>query len=729
MSISLAPIQLVYQPKQRKTKSFQLIMKLSSMNFELRHATIGPDTSFTADWTFNLFLEKGGSNFTTFKDFEELLKKVGYTFSTADPKAIATEFIEGKADNSGSPAGIFIHDQIKLVFPALGNSTVPFTSKSLEVMANPHNLQEEDPYSFGWEVKVKFITTTGNSPAGNDVHYPEILPSTPDPFIFNEIQTLNNWLKMHYELLVAHNPNSTLGKTAGEVTGSIEHLANTIASNLKGPFRTQLLRSGGVNTSDIAFWTLIRKGTDELSFDKYSRFMNHVFCGEENEYAACNDLRNGTARLSNQRQLPFMHVDAYRAVKVATEAFLMVNCSVKKRFDSSDIEDITNNVRIIDGVPDEASLQDYYDRRYKVATSGVSAPIIPYLAVIREKMRSENIKNTAFDTALGNYINSRYPTADECFGLINEKLTEPCFLELIWSYWHEESMMVQGLHAICRRFQNIRGAKGLESLANLQIDPLRPLNNLLWGYIQDHQHRLTVRRRSYEYNHHYGISLKGDATQGMNFADPRSKFIEAFHTLLNLTSRFYKQADDVTVVPDGFPILNGLRETHLILGEGAGNQYGDLPSTSRAEMLMEQWLLARPEFRDFLPSRTMVAYPEPWMDRVSSLNQVLGYTNTSVLHFNYLAIYGEKILLSIRFGNWADTAISSHNAANWAHFWRKEIQGYIHAYRAVTGVDLSADNGLQRVDSLQPSAHLFRRLQEQRQAKGRSMNPSNMATR
>ena len=215
----------------------------------------------------------------------------------------------------------------------------------------------------------------------------------------------------------------------------------------------------------------------------------------------------------------------------------------------------------------------------------------------------------------------------------------------------------------------------------------------------------------------------------MNFADPRSKFIEAFHTLLNLASRFYKQADDVTVVPDGFPVLNGLRETHLILGEGAGNQYGDLPSTSRAEMLMEQWLLARPEFRDFLPSRTMVAYPAPWMDRVSALNQLLGYTNTSVLHFNYLAIYGEKILLSIRFGNWANTAISSHNAANWAHFWRKEIQGYIHAYRAVTGVDLSADNAMQRVDTLQPSIHLFRRLQEQRQAKSRSMNPSSMVTR
>jgi hypothetical protein len=725
MSVSLAPIRLVYEKNDVK-----LAMKLSSMNVELKHATLGPNTSFTTDWTFNLsLLKEDSSKFETFEKLIDLLENNGFSFANIqDQKEKATLFVEGRATvgEDNTAAGIFIHEQIKLAFPPLSSKENKFESESLQVMAVPQNKEEEDPFSFSWEVQVKYITKSGRG-TGSSVHYPAF--EATEPLSIIEKDAFNHWLKMHRELLVANNSNSALGKTSAEVTDSIEQLANTIAGNLKGPFRTQLIRTGGASTFDVAFWALIRKGTDELSFDKYSRFMNHVFCGEENEYAACDDLRLGTDRISRQRQLPFMHVDAYRAVKVATEAFLMVNCSVKKKFDSSDIEDITNNVRIIDGVPDEASLQDYYDKHYKISVSGVNAPIIPYLAVIREKMRSENIKTMSFDDALSNYIGSSYPTADECFGLINKKLTEPCFLELIWSYWHEESMMVQGLHAICRRFQNIRGAKGTEPLGNLQIDPLRPLNNLLWGYIQDHQHRLTVRRRAYEYNHHYGISLRGDATRGMNFADPRSKFIEAFHTLLNLASRFYKQADDVTVVPDGFPVLNGLRETHLILGEGAGNQYGDLPSTSRAEMLMEQWLLARPEFRDFLPSRTMVAYPAPWMDRVSALNQLLGYTNTSVLHFNYLAIYGEKILLSIRFGNWANTAISSHNAANWAHFWRKEIQGYIHAYRAVTGVDLSADNAMQRVDTLQPSIHLFRRLQEQRQAKSRSMNPSSMVTR
>jgi hypothetical protein len=726
MSYALAPIGLLYQEGPRSKKDpFKLVMNLSSINFELNQSSIGPNTSFTTDWAFNLTLEKNGSSpFNTFEGLSKLLQKSGFNFTATDAKAQVTEFVEGKA-NKGV-AGVFIHSQIRLAFEDLTKINA-FNSQGLQVLAVAQNAQENDPFSFVWEVKVKFNANTLQTVS--DVYFPQLVTPTPsNPLSLLNSDSSNSWLRLNRELLVTSDPSSSMGKTSADVTESIEQLANTLASNLKGTFRTQLIRSGGVSTYDVALWALIRKGTDELSFDKYAKFMNFLFCGG-NDYSPNGDLSDGIKRLSNQRQLPFMHIDAYRAIKIATEAFLMVNCSVKNIFDSSDIDDIVNNVRIIDGIPDEDALNDYYNNRYKVPVKGLSDPIIPYLAVIRRKMQSEDIKFISLDTALDKYIQSGKSSSDECFGLINEKLTKPCFLELIWSYWHEESMMVQGLHAICRRFQNIRGTGGLEPLANLEIDPLRPLNNLLWGYIQDYQHRLSVRRRAYEYNHHYGISLKGDATRGMNFADPRSRFIEALHTLLNLVSRFYKQADDVTVVPDGFPVLNGLRETHLILSEGAGNQYGDLPSTSRAEMLMEQWLLARPEFREFLPTRAMIAYPEPWMDRVAALNQVLGYTNTSVLHFNYLAVFGEKILLSIRFGNWADPAISSHNAANWAHFWRKEIQGYIHAYRAVTGVDLSADNGQQRVDVLQPSVHLFRRLQEQRQAKTQGASRAKIASR
>jgi hypothetical protein len=72
-------------------------------------------------------------------------------------------------------------------------------------------------------------------------------------------------------------------------------------------------------------------------------------------------------------------------------------------------------------------------------------------------------------------------------------------------------------------------------------------------------------------------------------------------------------------------------------------------------------------------------------------------------------------LLSIRFAAWSQ-AFNAEQGANWARFWRSEIQGYVHAYRAVTGVDLTADPSSSEqaaVRFLPPSVHLQRRLIQQ----------------
>ena len=125
---------------------------------------------------------------------------------------------------------------------------------------------------------------------------------------------------------------------------------------------------------------------------------------------------------------------------------------------------------------------------------------------------------------------------------------------------------------------------------------------------------------------------------------------------------------------------------------------------------MQEWLLARPEMREFLPSRVMVDYPEPWMDRVETMKTLQGWTDTSVMHFRDLGVFGEQVLLSVRFGAWP-SIIEPQNAANWARYWRPEIQGYVHGYRAVTGVDLT-----ERVDATLPALLLQRRLAPQRGA-------------
>jgi hypothetical protein len=279
-------------------------------------------------------------------------------------------------------------------------------------------------------------------------------------------------------------------------------------------------------------------------------------------------------------------------------------------------------------------------------------------------------------------------------------------------------MLTQTINAVSMRFQNRRTRPG-DPLANLEVDPLRPLNNVLWGWVQDEQHRLTVSRRAHEYDHEYGLKLVGRAVPALETADSRSTFLAAFHTLLQRCAYFFKEYDDKTVVPDAFPVLNALREVHLVLSEGAHNQFGDLPWVARQEMLMTEWIMARPEFREFLPTRIMVAYPEPWMDRVDAMKKLQGWTDTSVRHFRDLGVTGEKILLSIRFGNWSDIT-NQNQAANWAIFWREEIQWYINSYEAVTGVDLTSQIteaqqvGVAQARFLQPGVHLSRRLAAQK---------------
>ena len=490
-------------------------------------------------------------------------------------------------------------------------------------------------------------------------------------------------------------------------------------------------------TPDLPLWLTILESSDSLSFESYSAFMDLLFCNEKP-----GRFRDKILELKDKRFLPFNDTDSYRVLKAATEAFVMVNCGVK--LDQKDLTDETQikailNNRAVNIVEGGDSFDTIWKKKYlkdvenpkdhEGIKDNTEFATIPYLYLIRRKLKDFPLKKRSIDDLLdvlesngnGNSSSddeSRKLNEANCFGILSQKLTNSCCLELIWNYWHEEAMMVQGLNVISRRFQNIKISGKGDPLAGFEIDPLRPLNNLLWGYVQDEQHRLSLRRRAYEYEHHYGISLQGKAVPNLQPADRRSKFIEAFHRLLYLTAQFYLQEDNNVVTADAYPVRNALREVHLILSEGAHNQFGDLPTTARIEMLMQQWLLARPELRQFVPTRNMVAFPEPWMDNVAGLNKIMGWTDVSPLHYANLGIFGEQILCSIRLGSWSDSAITREQAAVWANFWRESIQEYIHAYRVVTGVDLAATTTRGKVDAMPPSYHLVRRLQQQQNGNG-----------
>jgi hypothetical protein len=511
-------------------------------------------------------------------------------------------------------------------------------------------------------------------------------------------------------------------------TASSAGLARKDVLNVDARTTTSLTRTETEPTDDLPLWVAIRNSTEALSFNNYLRFMDFLFCGKDDRSSLKEfergrfNMQDGKVdtyqKLRDKRSLPFTDADAYRVVKAATEAFVMVNCGILRQPRPFTRVGVDRNLdeayldRRDIPVPGRGLGQVFNADYLETVDGGTRDPTstLPYLAIIRRKLPDVTIKTTLFED------NVVQREADECFGFLQEKLANPCLLELIWSYWHEEGMLVQTVNAITRRFQNVRAPTPQDPLSNLEMDPLRPLNNLFWGYIQDEQHRLTVARRHYEYDHHYGLRLEGKAVQNFQPADTRSKFLEAFHHLLRLCTVFYKQDDDTTIKADAFPVLNALKEVHLILSQGAHNQFGDMPSTARIEMLMQEWLLARPEFREYLPTRIMVAYPEPWMDRVDAMKKLQDWTDTSVLHFRNLGIFGEQLLLSIRWGAWSDVQEPTQ-AFNWARFFRPQGQGYIHAYRSVTGVDLSADPSVDtRVDSTLPSVLLQKRLASQRRA-------------
>ncbi len=467
---------------------------------------------------------------------------------------------------------------------------------------------------------------------------------------------------------------------------------NTInGGNTNRPVRLSRAQAKWDNTLLLSL--IIERSTQDLSFKSYNAFMDYVLCGippsretiGEAEYQLITGEQPGSKSSTykelrdNKRRLPFTDTDAYRLLKVATEAFVSVNCAVAiDKFTFKDRVDLDLLLSEISADTPPGTLDALWSQ-YLVEVNGTGDKMLPYLALIKRKLGDWDVIP----------VDPKREELELCYDILQDKLTNPCLIELIWSYWHEESMLVQTMNAISRRFQNIRGPADRDPLAGFEIDPLRPLNNLLWGYVQDEQHRLTVVRRAYEYDHHYGLSLYGKAVPPLNTADSRSKFLEAFHNLLYLCSVFFQQDDDTTVIADGFPVLNALKDVHMLLVEGQHNQFGDLPATARIEMLMQEWLLARPEFREFLPSRTMVDYPEDWMERVEAMKRLQGWTDTSVLHFRNLGVFGEQLLLSIRFGDWSEIDDPAA-AVLWARFWRPKIQGYIYAYRVATGVELTA---------------------------------------
>jgi hypothetical protein len=122
-------------------------------------------------------------------------------------------------------------------------------------------------------------------------------------------------------------------------------------------------------------------------------------------------------------------------LKVATEAYVAVNCGVNTIEKLKDQPDQA----VLDRVGAEGLDPDEWNKwweEYQIETNGSTSRTLPLLARIKQKLPDVRVV-----PALQH--DGDQQKMIECTEILQDKLTNPCLVELIWSYWHEEGLLVQ----------------------------------------------------------------------------------------------------------------------------------------------------------------------------------------------------------------------------------------------------------------------------------------------
>jgi hypothetical protein len=518
-----------------------------------------------------------------------------------------------------------------------------------------------------------------------------------------------------------HDPiTGTVSFTSTSADTSPGHLAGTLdisgdaATLLRqavaGPTEVTLARAASPATQDQALWIAIRNRVEAISFPRYAAFIQNVLCeGLEPGPAACGGgqgamLGSFGSPGIEQRRAELMSrpsifgADAYQLLKLATQAFLAFEGGTSiepPRYGGGGDPTADEALRL--GRPITlAEAREQLEAYLGTQIGTVGGRGLPYLKRVVDALIPPG---------------ARAEGSPFCEHTLRNRLHCPAMCELIFDYWQEQAGLMQAVNAVLLRFQN-RRRSAQDPLVNLAIDTLQPLSNLIWGRLQDEPQHLSVLRRAYAYQYDYGLELHGRAVGELKPVESRTQFIEAFHTLLHKAAQFYVADADTTIVADGFQMLHALKDLHMVLAESFNNQSAEITRQARVETLIDQYLLSRKEMRDFLRGRVMVPYPQAWMPQLQSMNRLQGWwPNLGVSNFHILASTAEQLLLSVRYGDWTAT-IDQAAAVNWARYWKPELRNYLHAYAAISGVDLAQEPGdprSQQLRNAQPALLLRRR--------------------
>ncbi|MGH8614459.1 MAG: hypothetical protein ACREYF_21170, partial [Gammaproteobacteria bacterium] len=239
-----------------------------------------------------------------------------------------------------------------------------------------------------------------------------------------------------------------------------------------------LKRTAAGPTDDQALWVAIRNRTDAISFDRYNAFINRLLCPvtptiepcdppnfTDEGPATCDPCTSGTEAKDygaptveeirgNLNLRPNIYgPDAYYLLKLAAQAFLI--------FESGIVIDHPRN--IVTGVPDPSqAVPGLEDPEFRLGRSvdlgEITGILTNYLSTVVGTVGGRGLPYLKrIVGALIATANARGERLPFCGEILQHRFSCPSLLELIWSYWEEEGMLVQTMNAISRRFQNRSG--------------------------------------------------------------------------------------------------------------------------------------------------------------------------------------------------------------------------------------------------------------------------------
>ena len=246
------------------------------------------------------------------------------------------------------------------------------------------------------------------------------------------------------------------GAPAPEVRMSLAfNVSEATVQTIGGSVGVTLHRSATCPTLDQALWAAIRNRTQAISFHRFHHFLHRVLRWEEHE-----KLPEAIERRLRDLGAHRLGLTPWHALKRATEMFLLTETGVRISREHShelELDALGDSARL--GAPVKAG-----ELAERLSLYLGHPPQLPYITRVVE-------------TAFPEYLGSRQAG----HRVLVDRINEPILIELIWSYWHEEGMLMQTINAINQALPEHPPTRSHDPLANMAIDPLRPLSNLLWG--------------------------------------------------------------------------------------------------------------------------------------------------------------------------------------------------------------------------------------------------------